>query len=69
MKLAEKIVDSTIGLKLKSGTNFEIHVIKYENGETGLILENLDEAGQRLVLVHQEVSDFMALLNDFLHVV
>lgn len=69
MKLAEKIVDSTLGLKLKSGINFEIHVIKHENGETGLIIENLEEAGQRLVLEHQEVSDFITLLTDFLHTV
>jgi hypothetical protein len=69
LKLTEKIVDSTLGLKLKSGINFEIHVIKHENGETGLIIEKLEEAGQRLVLEHQDISDFITFLNDFLHTV
>ncbi|MFX0052449.1 MAG: hypothetical protein ACFFAJ_16120 [Candidatus Hodarchaeota archaeon] len=66
MKLTERMFDSTVGLKLKSGTSFEIHVIEHENREQSIIIENLTEGGQRLILENKDISDFINLLNDFL---
>jgi hypothetical protein len=67
LKLSERVFDSTLGLKLKSGTNFEIHVIEHENKEQSIIIENVTEGGQRLILENKDISDFVNLLNDFLH--
>lgn len=66
MDLVDKIVDSTIGLKMKSGANLEIHVIKHDNGEKSLVLERLDNNNERLVLQHQDIIDFVDFMDDFL---
>ncbi|MFX0171063.1 MAG: hypothetical protein ACFE9L_04015 [Candidatus Hodarchaeota archaeon] len=67
MKLTERVFDSTLGLKLKSGTNIEIHVIEHENREQSIIIKNLTEGGQQLILENKDISDFLNLLNDFLN--
>ncbi len=63
MKLAEKTIDSITRLKLKSGKSVEIHIIKQDNGIDRLIIEKDNES---LSLEHGEISDFIALFNDFL---
>ena len=63
MKLAEKTIDSITRLKLKSGKSIEIHIIKQDNGIDRLIIEKDNE---RLSLEHGEISDFIALFNNFL---
>ena len=66
MDLVDKIVDSTIGLIMKSGTNIEIHVIKHDNGEKSLVLERLNDKNERLVLQHQDIKDFVNFVDNFL---
>jgi hypothetical protein len=66
VKLSEKIEDSIFGVKLKSGTNIEIHVVKHDNGNQSLVIEKPEDGNQRLLLPQQDILDFLALLNDFL---
>lgn len=66
MKLSEKIEDSIYGVKLKSGTTIEIHVVKHDNGDQSLVIEKPEEENQRLLLPQQDIPDFLGLLNDFL---
>lgn len=63
MKLAEKTIDSITRLNLKSGTSVEIHIINQDDGTKRLVIE---KAKERLTLEHEEISDFIALFNDFL---
>ncbi len=63
MKLAQKTTDSITRLKLKSGTSVEIHMIDQDNGTKRLVIEKAKES---LALEHEEISDFLALFNDFL---
>ncbi len=63
MKLAQKTTDSITRLKLKSGTSVEIHMIDQDNGTKRLVIEKAKES---LSLEHEEISDFLALFNDFL---
>ncbi len=63
MKLAEKTIDSITSLKLKSGKSVEIHIIKQDNGIDRLIIE---KDNQSLSLEQEEISDFVALFNNFL---
>ncbi len=63
MKLAEKTIDSITRLNLKSGTGVEIHIINQADGKKRLVIE---KAKERLTLEHEEISDFIALFNDFL---
>ena len=63
MKLAEKTIDSITNIKLKSGKNVEIHIIKQDDGINRLIIEKDNE---RLSLEYAEISDFIGLFNDFL---
>ncbi|MFX0014887.1 MAG: hypothetical protein ACFFB2_00190 [Promethearchaeota archaeon] len=63
MKLAEKTIDSVTRLKLKSGTAIEIHMINQDNKASRLIIERDDKG---LTLENDEISDFIALFNEFL---
>ena len=63
MKLAQKSTDSITRLKLKSGTAIEIHIIEQDHGTNRLVIEKAKES---LALEHGEISDFLALFNDFL---
>ncbi|MHA2244462.1 MAG: hypothetical protein ACXADY_05795 [Candidatus Hodarchaeales archaeon] len=63
MKLAQKSTNAITRLKLKSGTAVEIHIIDQDNGTKRLVIEKTKES---LALEHGEISDFLALFNDFL---
>jgi hypothetical protein len=64
VKITERIMDSTTGLKMKSGEIVEIHIIRHDNGEKSLVIEKDD---RRLVLQHEDISDFISFLNDFIN--
>ena len=63
MKLTEKIVDSTTGLKMKSGSIVEIHIIRAESGEKSLMISN--ENGS-LTLDQQDIDSFISFFDKFL---
>ena len=63
MKLTEKIVDSTTGLKMKSGSIVEIHIIQAESGEKSLMIS--DENGS-LTLDQQDIDSFINFFGKFL---
>ena len=64
MKLAEKTVDSTTGLKMKSGAIVEVHVIHSENSdEKSLMIKTNDGV---LSLDQDDISSFMDLFSKFL---
>ena len=61
MKLTEKIVDSTTGLKMKSGSIVEIHIIQAESGEKSLMISN--ENGS-LTLDQQDIDSFISFFDN-----
>ena len=63
MKLTERIVDSTTGLKMKSGSIVEIQVILAENGEKSMIIS--DENGS-LTLDQDDIDSFIGFFGKFL---
>ena len=64
MKLTEKIIDSTTGLKMRSGSIVEIHVIQNEqNDERSLVITH-DEG--KLELDHQDITKFINFFKKFL---
>ena len=63
MKLTERIVDSTTGLKMKSGSIVEIHIIQAENGEKSLVIS--DENGS-FTLDQDDIDSFIDFFGKFL---
>ncbi|MCK4848846.1 MAG: hypothetical protein KAT16_07485 [Candidatus Heimdallarchaeota archaeon] len=63
MKLTERIVDSTTGLKMKSGSIVEIHIIQAESGEKSLMIS--DENGS-LTLDQDDIDSFVDFFGKFL---
>ena len=63
MKLTERIVDSTTGLKMKSGSIVEIHIIQAENGEKSMMIS--DEKGS-LTLDQDDIGSFINFFGKFL---
>jgi len=63
LKLTERIVDSTTGLKMKSGSMVEIHIIRAENGEKSMIIS--DEKGS-LTLDQDDIDGFIDFFGKFL---
>lgn len=63
MKLTERIVDSTTGLKMKSGSIVEIHIIQAESGEKSLRIS--DENGS-LTLDQDDIDSFVDFFGKFL---
>ncbi|MHA1206563.1 MAG: hypothetical protein ACTSRJ_02805 [Candidatus Hodarchaeales archaeon] len=63
MKLTERIVDSTTGLKMKSGSIVEIHIIQAESGEKSLIIS--DENGS-FTLDQDDIDSFIDFFGKFL---
>ena len=63
MKLTDRIVDSTTGLKMKSGSIVEIHIIQAESGEKSLMIS--DENGS-LTLDQDDIDSFVDFFGKFL---
>jgi hypothetical protein len=63
LKLTERIVDSTTGLKMKSGSIVEIHIIQAESGEKSLMIG--DENGS-LTLDQDDIDSFIDFFGKFL---
>ena len=63
MKLTERIVDSTTGLKMKSGSIVEIQVIQAESGEKSLMIS--DENGS-FTLDQDDIDSFIEFFEKFL---
>ena len=63
MKLTERIVDSTTGLKMKSGSTVEIHIIHAETGEKSLMIS--DDKGS-LTLDQDDIDSFIDFFGKFL---
>ena len=63
MKLTERIVDSTTGLKMKSGSIVEIQVIQAESGEKSLMIS--DENGS-FTLDQDDIDSFIDFFGKFL---
>jgi hypothetical protein len=63
LKLTERIVDSTTGLKMKSGSIVEIHIIQAESGEKSLIIS--DENGS-FTLDQDDIDSFIDFFGKFL---
>ena len=63
MKLTERIVDSTTGLKMKSGSIVEIHVIQAESGEKSLMISDENES---LTLDQDDIDSFIDFFGKFL---
>lgn len=64
MKLAEKIIDSTTGLKMKSGAIVEVHVIHSQNSDEKSLMIKTDDGV--LSLDQEDISSFMNLFSKFL---
>ena len=63
MKLTERIIDSTTGLKMKSGSIVEIHVIQAESGEKSLMISDENES---LTLDQDDIDSFIDFFGKFL---
>jgi len=63
VKLTERIVDSTTGLKMKSGSIVEIHVIQAESGEKSLMISDENES---LTLDQDDIDSFIDFFGKFL---
>ena len=63
LKLTERIVDSTTGLKMKSGSIVEIQIIQAENGEKSMVIS--DEKGS-LTLDQEDIDSFIDFFGKFL---
>ena len=63
MKLTERIVDSTTGLKMKSGSIVEIHIIQAESGEKSLMISDENES---LTLDQDDIDSFIDFFGKFL---
>ncbi|PWI47992.1 hypothetical protein CEE45_08820 [Candidatus Heimdallarchaeota archaeon B3_Heim] len=64
MKLTEKIIDSTTGLKMKSGAIVEVHVIHSQNSDEKSLMIKTDDGV--LSLDQDDISSFMDLFSKFL---
>ncbi|MHA1975578.1 MAG: hypothetical protein ACW98F_02515 [Candidatus Hodarchaeales archaeon] len=64
MKLTEKIIDSTTGLKMKSGAIVEVHVIHSQNSDERSLMIKTDNGV--LSLDQEDISSFMDLFSKFL---
>jgi hypothetical protein len=64
MKLTEKTIDSTTGLKMKSGSLVEVHVIHSENSDEKSLMIKTDEG--ILSLDQDDIYSFMELFSKFL---
>jgi len=63
LKLTERIVDSTTGLKMKSGSIVEIHIIQAESGEKSLMISDENES---LTLDQDDIDSFIDFFGKFL---
>lgn len=66
LKITEKIIDTTTGLRLESGDLLEVHVINHDHGARSLALKAGDH---QLVLYETEIQQFLGFLNQFVKTV
>ncbi|MFW9854197.1 MAG: hypothetical protein ACFFFG_04025 [Candidatus Thorarchaeota archaeon] len=66
MKIIDKAIDSTTGLRLESGHLLEVHLINYEHGARSVTLKAGDH---QFVLKEQEIHQFLEFLDQFLDTV
>jgi hypothetical protein len=66
LKITDKIIDTTTGLRLESGDLLEVHVINHDHGARSLALKSGDH---QLVLYEQEIQQFLGFLNHFVKTV
>ncbi|MFW9780214.1 MAG: hypothetical protein ACFFE8_15300 [Candidatus Heimdallarchaeota archaeon] len=66
MRIIDKTIDTTTGLRLESGDLLEVHLINHEHGARSVTLK---AGGHQLVLKEQEIHQFLEFLNQFLDTV